>query len=108
MPNGVSTPSAMPPPRSTACCVTGAALAAWQQARWLSRLPDSSSGHNDEAWPHGASPRPPRALNMHVDVPIYLGTSQRLRRAGWAATKAAQSRSTSPAAAPDPTMCHTL
>ena len=108
MPNGVSTPSATPPPHSMACCMIGAAPATWQQARWPSRLPDSSLGRDDEARPHGASRRPPRALNTHVNVPIYLGTSQRLRRAGWAATKAAQSRGTSPAAAPDPTMRHAL
>ena len=83
MPNGVSMPSGTPPPCSMACCVTGAAPAAWQQAR-----------------------PPPRVSTTPVDVPTYLGTSPRLRRAGWAATKAVQSRGTSPAAAPDPTMRH--
>ena len=99
-------PSATPPPHSTACCVRGVAPAAWQQARWLSRLPDSSSHRDDEARPHGVSPWPPRALTMHIDVPTFLGMSPRLRRAGWAAMKAAQSCGTSPAVAPDPTMRH--
>ena len=105
MPNGVSMPSGTHPPCSTACCMTGAAPAAWQQAQWLSRPPGSSSGHNDDAQPDGASPRLPHALNTHADVPTYLGTSPRLRRAGWAAMKAVQSRGTSPAVAPDP-MAH--
>ena len=108
MPNGVSMPSGTPPPRSTACCVTGVAPAIGQQARRPSRPPDSLSECDDDAWPHGMSLWPPRASTTPVDVPTYLGTSPRLRRASWAATKAAQSRGTSPAVAPDPTMSHTL
>ena len=43
---------------------------------------------DNDAWPHGVSPQPLRVLNMHVDVPTYLGMSPRLRRASWAASKA--------------------
>ena len=106
MPNGMSTPSAMPPPCSTACCMTGAAPATWQQARWPSRLPDSLLECNNKARPHGMSLWPPCALSTHIDVPTYLGMSPRLRRASWAATKATQSHGTSPATAPDPMMHH--
>ena len=62
--------------------------AAWQQAQWLSRLPDLSLGHNNEVQPHGVLPQPPCVLNTHIDVPTFLGMSPRLRRAGWEATKA--------------------
>ena len=106
MPNGISTPSAMPPPCSMACCVIGMDPAAWQQARWPSRLPDLSSHCDDEVRPHGVSPRPPHALTTHIDMPTFLGTSPRLRRAGWAVMKAVQSHGMSPAMAPDPTARH--
>ena len=89
-----------------ACCVIGTAPATWQQARWPSRLLDSSSHCDDDVWPHSASPWPPRASTMPVDVPTYLGMSPRLRRASWAATKAARSRGMSPATAPNPTARH--
>ena len=106
MPNGVSTPSATSPPCSTACCMTGAAPAAWQQARPPGQPPDSSSHRDDDAQPHAASPQPLHAPTMPINVPTYVGTSPRLRRASWAATTAAQSRGTSPATAPGPTMRH--
>ena len=89
-----------------ACCMAGMAPTTWQQAWQPSRPPDSSLHRDDNARPHGTSPQPPRVSTTPIDVPTYLGTSPRLRRAGWAATKAAQSRGTSPAAAPDPTMRH--
>ena len=106
MPNGMSMPSGAPPPCSMPCCMTGMAPATWQQAQWPSWLPDSSSGRNDKAWPHGMSPWLPCVLNTHNDMPNYLGMSPRLRRAIWEAMKAARSHSTSPAMAPNPTMRH--
>ena len=45
-------------------------------------------------------------INHACRCATYLGMSPRLRRASWAASKAAQSHGTSPAAAPDPTACH--
>ena len=106
MPNGVSTPSATPPPCSTACCVIGTAPATWQQAQWPSRLLDSLSHRDDDARPHRMSLWLPRASTTPIDVPTYLGMSPRLRRAGWAATKAARSHGMSPAVAPDPMARH--